>query len=365
MRYVLLGRSGLKVSELCLGAMTFGTDWGWGADDEVSQAVYRRFREAGGNFIDTANLYTNGASERIVGACIRNERDRVVLATKYTCSTDADNPNASGNARKNMVRAVEASLRRLGTDYIDLYWLHAWSYTTPVDEVMRALDDLVRQGKILYVGVSDTPAWIVSQANTLAELRGWTSFIATQIEYSLVERTVERELLPMSRALDIGVLAWSPLAGGVLTGKYNAKNASHAATRHEAMPLPNVNERALGIAAVVQDVARDAGYEPAAVALAWLRAQGVLPIVGARTPEQLASNLTCLEVKLDAAQLARLDEVSRIAMGFPYDVMEYAGGVVHGRFYAQFDTPHRAGLPPSVHASFLKAGSAVALKSVE
>ncbi|WP_394842940.1 aldo/keto reductase [Pendulispora brunnea] len=357
MRYVLLGKSGLKVSELCLGAMTFGTEWGWGADDEVSRTVYRAFRDAGGNFIDTADIYTNGASERIVGACIREERDRVVLATKFTCSMDNENLNSSGNSRKTIVRAVEASLRRLGTDYIDLYWLHAWSFTTPIDEVMRALDDLVRQGKILYVGVSDTPAWIISRANTLAELRGWTSFIATQIEYNLVERSVERELLPMARALDIGVLAWSPLASGILTGKYNAKkDPKPAGSRHAAAPLAQMSERALRIADVVQEVARETGHEPAAIALAWLRAQGAMPIIGARNPSQLASNLKCLEVKLDDAHLARLEEVSRIEMGFPHDILGTSGRLVHGGFYPRFDHPNRArhGMTERIHAALLK-----------
>ena len=220
MRYKLLGNSGLRVSELCLGTMTFGEDWGWGASKEDSRALFDAYREAGGNFIDTANFYTGGTSERFVGEFIASERDRFVVATKYTLTMRPGDPNASGNHRKNMIQSVEASLRRLGTDYIDLYWLHAWDYLTPVEEVMRGLDDLVRAGKVLYVGVSDTPAWIVSQANTLAALRGWTPFVGLQIEYSLIERTVERELLPMAEAFGLTILAWSPLGSGVLTGKY-------------------------------------------------------------------------------------------------------------------------------------------------
>jgi aryl-alcohol dehydrogenase-like predicted oxidoreductase len=231
---------------------------------------------------------------------------------------------------------------------------------------MRALDDLVRQGKILYIGVSDTPAWIVSRANTLAELRGWTSFIATQLEYNLVERTVERELVPMARALDIGVLAWSPLASGILTGKYNAKSPAGSATRHEAMPLLQMSERALRIAGVVQEVAREAGHEPAQIALAWLREQGAMPIIGARTPQQLASNVKCLEVKLDEAHLARLDQASCIEMGFPYEIMSAASGIVHGGFYSRVDDPNRAhnGMPPSVHTALLQGRSVVDLKPI-
>lgn len=212
MKYRLLGNSGLKVSELALGAMTFGDDWGWGAPKEEARKVYEAFRDAGGNFIDTANVYTNGTSETFLGEFMRDHRQSVVLATKYSNSFPGKDPNAAGNQRKNMVQAVEASLKRLQTSYIDLYWVHIWDQMTPVEEVMRALDDLVRAGKVLYVGISDAPAWWIAQANTLAQLRGWSPFIGLQIEYSLMERTVERELIPMSKALNIGVTAWSPLA---------------------------------------------------------------------------------------------------------------------------------------------------------
>ena len=220
MRYRLLGHSGLRVSELCLGAMTFGEDWGWGSSKVQSREVLDAFFEAGGNFIDTANVYTNGTSETLLGEFLAGNRQHAVLATKYTNAMPGTDPNAGGNQRKNMVQSIEASLKRLRTDYVDLYWLHIWDQMTPIDEVMRAFDDLVRQGKILYAGVSDMPAWVAAQANTLAELRGWTRFVGLQIEYSLIERTVERELLPMAQSLGIGVTAWSPLAGGVLTGKY-------------------------------------------------------------------------------------------------------------------------------------------------
>src|ERR1700723_455622 len=221
MRYKLLGNSGLRVSELCLGTMTFGEDWGWGASPEESRKVYDTFLEAGGNFIDTANVYTNGTSEKLLGEFMAGHRERIVLATKYTNAAPGTDPNAAGNHRKSMVQALEASLKRLKTDYIDLYWLHIWDPITPIEEVMRAFDDLVRQGKILYAGVSDMPAWVVAKANTLADFRGWTPFVGLQIEYSLIERTPERELLPMAADLGLGVTAWSPLAGGGVDGEKN------------------------------------------------------------------------------------------------------------------------------------------------
>src|SRR5258707_2228870 len=223
MKYRLLGNSGLRVSEAVLGTMTFGDDWGWGAAKDEARKVYDAFREAGGNFIDTANIYTDGTSESFLGEFLEGHRDSVVLATKYSNAAPGDDPNAAGNHRKSMMQAVEASLKRLRTDYIDQYWVHIWDGITPVEEVMRGLDDLVRAWKILYVGISDAPAWWVAQANTLAKLRGWTQFIGLQLEYSLIERTVERELIPMAKALNLGVLAFSPLAGGFLNGKYTGE----------------------------------------------------------------------------------------------------------------------------------------------
>src|ERR1700738_5272456 len=224
MKYRLLGNSGLRVSEAALGTMTFGEDWGWGAAKDEARRVYDAFREAGGNFIDTANIYTNGTSESFLGDFMKGHRESVAIATKYTnVAAPGADPNAAGNHRKSMVQAVEASLKRLQTDYIDLYWVHIWDQITPFEEVMRGLDDLVRQGKVLYVGISDAPAWWIAQANTLARLRGWSPFVGLQIEYSLIERTVERELIPMGKALNLGVLAFSPLAGGFLTGKYHGE----------------------------------------------------------------------------------------------------------------------------------------------
>jgi aryl-alcohol dehydrogenase-like predicted oxidoreductase len=272
-RYTLLGHSGLRVSEICLGTMTFGEDWGWGASQHDSRRIYDAFREAGGNFLDTANIYTNGTSETLLGEFLHGHRESVVLATKYTNASPGTDPNAAGNHRKSMMQAVEASLKRLNTDYIDLYWLHIWDTLTPVDEVMRAFDDLVRQGKILYTGISDTPAWWIARANTLADLRGWTRFVGLQVEYSLIERTVERELLPMSKALGLGVTAWSPLAGGWLSGKYAAGGQS-GGRLDESQVRDNtlqVSERSKAIVAEVASVAKQIGRSSAQVALAWLR----------------------------------------------------------------------------------------------
>src|SRR5438477_1767374 len=273
MRYRLLGNSGLRVSEAALGTMTFGEDWGWGTAKDEARKVYDTFREVGGNFIDTANIYTNGTSEKFLGEFMKGHRDSVVMATKYTNASAGKDPNAAGNQRKSMVQAVEASLKRLQTDYIDLYWVHIWDQITPVEEVMRGLDDLVRQGKVLYVGISDAPAWWIAQANTIAQLRGWSPFVGLQIEYSLTERTVERELIPMAKALNVGVTAWSPLAGGVLTGKYHGPGKSEQGRMSSDMMkdfLPE-QERADRVVAGVKKVADETGRSMAQVALAWLR----------------------------------------------------------------------------------------------
>ena len=322
MQYKLLGKSGLRVSELCLGTMTFGEDWGWGSSEEESKRIYDAFREAGGNFIDTANLYTNGTSEKFLGEFIASEREAVVLATKYTNGLGDNNPNGGGNQRKNMVQSVEASLKRLNTDYIDVLWLHTWDFMTPAEEVMRAFDDLVRAGKVLYIGISDAPAWVVSQCNTLAELRGWTQFIGLQIEYSLIQRTPERELLPMARTLDIGVTAWSPLAGGWLTGKYTKGNATGEDRRLDSEMMEGFvdkSDRNINIAKEVDKVAAETGKSSPQVALSWLLNKGVIPIIGARKVSHLEDNLKCVDVKLSAEQIQQLDKVSQIELGFPHD----------------------------------------------
>ena len=325
MRYKLLGSSGLRVSELCLGTMTFGEEWGWGADKEESRRIFDAFLAAGGNFVDTANYYTKGSSERFVGEFMRERRDEVVLATKYTLNARPHDPNGGGNHRKSMRQALEASLERLGTDYIDLYWVHAWDFVTPVDEIVRALDDLVRAGKVLYVGVSDAPAWAVARANTLAELRGWSRFVGLQIPYSLIERTPERELLPMAAELDLAVTAWAPLGGGTLTGKYkrDAGRPEEARFGEGTWGDAFLTDRNFTIAEEVAKVAAEVERSPAQVALGWLRQrrrQGVvIPIIGARKLAQVEDNLASLELQLSDEQIERLDAVSAIELGFPHD----------------------------------------------
>lgn len=324
MNYLLLGRSGLRVSEISLGTMTFGTEWGWGASHEESKKIFDAYAQAGGNFIDTANRYTEGTSEKYVGEFTAANRERFVIATKYTLFNKRNDPNASGNHRKNMMQSVEGSLKRLMTDYIDLLWVHAWDNTTPVDEIMRGLDDLVRQGKVLYIGISDTPAWIVSMANVMAELRGWTRFIGLQVEYSLIQRTPERDLLPMAKALDIAVTPWAPLAGGALTGKYLSENED---ARRLAPASARLNERNTLIAREVVAIASEIGATPAQIALAWTRRldQTVIPILGARKVSQIEDSLRCLSITLSESHLQRLDEVSKIELGFPHDFLNAPG----------------------------------------
>ncbi|MFW6079381.1 MAG: aldo/keto reductase [Gemmatimonadota bacterium] len=331
-----LGRSGLRVSELCLGTMTFGEAWGWGASEEASRRIFDAFVEAGGSFIDTANSYTDGQSEEIVGRLIASDREGFVLSTKYTHAGRRDDPNGAGNHRKNLIRSLEESLVRLDTDYIDVLWLHAWDAITPVDEVMRALDDLVSAGKVLYIGVSDTPAWVVSRANTLAELRGWSSFVGLQTEYSLVQREAERDLIPMAADLGIEVLAWGPLGAGLLTGKYTRAPADGAGgrLRESEMYQGMLHDRNLEVARAVDAVAGRIGAPPAAVAIAWLRhrAVPVIPIVGARDRAQLEESLAGLDVELTETEIAALDEVGAIELGFPHDFLR--GGAVRQLVYA-------------------------------
>jgi len=331
-RYRLLGRSGLKVSPLCLGTMTFGTAWGWGADEPESRRMFDRYAEAGGNFIDTADFYTDGQSEELTGRFIASDRDRFVVATKYTNYRKRGDPNAAGNSRKSMFAAVEASLKRLNTDYIDLYWLHIWDHTTPVDELMRAFDDLVRQGKVLYLAISDTPAWKIAQLQSYAEHHGFSRFISTQVEYSLATRDVEREIVPMSLELGLGLLPWSPLAGGVLTGKYteddmHAERQKLASGQVDPFDSENrvlgLNEQKLAIGRKVKQIADAAGVSAAQVALQWLltRPSVTSIILGARRLSQLDDNLACLDCTLSDEQIAELDEISATPLGFPHDFM--------------------------------------------
>lgn len=338
MRYKLLGRSGLRVSELALGAMTF-SDQGlsWGASPEASRTIFEAFAEAGGTYVDTANIYgdvrggAEGASERVLSDLISSDRSHFVVATKYTSSNTGD-VSLSGNSIKSMRKSVDASLKALGTDYVDVLWLHTWDGTTPVDEVLRGATQLVDAGKILYFAMSDTPAWVVSQACAMADARGWTPPIAIQAEYSLAARTPERELLPMAQALDLGVTAWSPLAGGLLTGKYtDGSGAGHprrlsdeqylsVSQRSDESSSPcDLDEHQLGVVRAVSEIAEEVGCAPSQVALAWLRQRPgvVIPIIGARTPEQIAQNLEGLDVELTAEQSQRLEQASAPSLGFP------------------------------------------------
>lgn len=317
----LLGPSALRVSPLCLGTMTFGTEWGYGADKAESRRVLDLYLDRGGNFIDTANFYTNGTSETWLGEFLEGKRDQVVLATKYTCPVRRGDPNACGNHRKCLRQSLEASLRRLRTDHIDLYWVHADDELTPIEEVMRALDDAVRAGHVLHVGVSDMAAWKVARANTIAQFRGWSPFTALQIHWSMIERTPERELVPMARALGLAVTPWSPLESGHLTGKYLADD--YRTTEGRLKGRADVPERFKAIARENAAVAREIGKTPSQVALAWLLAQPgcTSPILGARTAEQLEDNLGCLGLEIPPELLARLDAVSKIDLGFPHDFL--------------------------------------------
>lgn len=338
--YRLLGRSGLRVSPLSLGTMTFGMP-GWGTDHSEAEQMLGRYRELGGNFVDTANFYAQGESERMLGRLLQDHRQQMVIATKYSLSMRPGDPNASGNQRKNMVQAVEESLRRLNTDYIDLLYLHLWDSRTPVEEVLRAFDDLVRAGKLLYVGISDTPAWQIARMQAIADLRGWSPLVALQVPYNLTERTVEREFMPMAREMGLGVLPWSPLAGGVLAGKYARKDLGRALAGGTGQPADgqtpdlssrkNINlvtgrltARALDIADVVTTIAAEHNRPAAQIALAWtlLNPAVTSPIIGARTAAQFDDNVAALEVQLHPEDIARLDAVSQVETCFPYTMME-------------------------------------------
>lgn len=330
--YRLLGRSGLRVSPLCLGTMTFGVGPGaWGSSDEEAAQMVDLYIERGGNFIDTANFYGGmGRSEELLGQMVQGRRDRLVISTKYSLTTRPGDPNASGNQRKNMVRSVEDSLKRMGTDYIDLYYLHMWDFRTPVDEILRAFDDLVRAGKILYIALSDIPAWQASRMQAIAELRGWSQFCGLQISYSLVERTVERELIPMAHEMGMGVCPWSPLGGGVLSGKYSKadlapKSGGDMSSRKAMNAMTGrLSEQSLAIAETVGEIAKENGKSSAQVALAWLLRNPAVtaPVIGVRTMAQLQDNLGALDVDLSDTQVARLDEVSAVPPVFPMSVLK-------------------------------------------
>jgi aryl-alcohol dehydrogenase-like predicted oxidoreductase len=319
MRYTLLGRTGIRVSEFALGTMTFGDDWGWGAPPEVSARLLDVYADAGGNFIDTANAYTGGTSESIIGEALRGRRERFVLGTKFTMQTRPGDPNSAGNHRKSLVDSLNASLRRLQTDYVDVLWVHARDIFTPLPELMRALDDQVRAGKVLAVGVSDWPAWEIARANTLAEWRDWSAFAGVQLRYNLLSRTPEAELLPMAQAHDLGVLAWGPLAEGRLTGKY--LDGGDGRLTRGGWDFSGSSED--HVVREVVAIAQEGGWTPAQVAFAWLRSRPktVIPLLGATSERQLAANLESVDVTLDADAVRRLDEISAPRLVFPHDVM--------------------------------------------
>ncbi|MFI5931687.1 aldo/keto reductase [Actinoplanes sp. NPDC051494] len=325
--YRQLGRSGLRVSPLALGTATFGTETGWGTGPDEARKLFDRYIELGGNFVDTAVGY--GSAERVLGDFVRDRRESLVLSTKYSTLRRPGDPNSTGSSRKNLFASVETSLRRLGTDYLDLLYLHVWDFTTPVEEILRGLDDLVRQGKVLHVGISNTPAWQISRMQAIADLRGWTPLTAIQIEYSLIERTGERDLIPMARELGLGVSPYSPLGGGVLAGRYTRADLAGVTagdgTRKgfNAAALGTVTERNLGIADTLKEVAAELGRAPAQAGLAWVlqNPDVTAPVVGARTPEQLESNLAALDLDLSPDQRARLDEASTISLGYPHALL--------------------------------------------
>ena len=333
--YVTLGRSGLRVSPLCLGAMTFGEDLGWGSSVEESQQIIDRFVDLGGNFIDTANFYTKGHAEKIIGDHVGRHparRDHLVIATKFSGNLYPGDPNGGGSGRKSIVAACEQSLRRLQTDYIDLYWLHNWDVHTPIEETMAALEDLVRAGKVRYLGVSDTPAWKIVEANVIARFRGWSAFIGLQIEYSLLERTVEQELVPMALEFGLGITPWSPLKSGALSGKYTRKNAGQVKGDRGIFLDPFLGERAYGVVDELDAIATARDSTPARIALAWVQGRpGVTStIIGARRMAQLEDNVKALEVMLTTEERARLDALTQPTLGFPQNMQPMFPSIHHG-----------------------------------
>src|ERR1700674_2147869 len=344
MRYKIFGeRTGLKVSELALGTGMFGQTWGYGATPDEAKRIIEGFADAGGNFIDTADNYQHGVAETVVGDVIASNRDDFIIASKFTRGASGDPALAHlGNNRKNMVQSVEASLRRLKTDRIDLYFAHMDDFVTPMEEIARGLDDLVRAGKIVYAGLSNFPAWRVATAASLADIRGWTAVCAIQIEYSLLQRTPERELLPMAEGFGLGVMGWSPMAAGILTGKYQQGERGRATELKTSVTHVD-NPHNDAVVDAVRAVAKEVGGKPGQVAVAWVRAKGVLPVVGTRTPEQLEDHLGALKITLTDDQVRRLDEVTAIVLGYPHDLNNTPEqrAVMTGHRFDQIDYPTR------------------------
>ena len=344
MRYSLLGRSGLRVSKLALGTMTFGTAADWSRPEEECRPVFDTYVEAGGNFIDTANMYTGGESEKMIGRFIASDRDRFVVATKYANAVPGGgDPNAAGVHRKSIVRSLDASLKRLGTDYIDLYLVHWWVFTTPVEEVQRALTDAIAAGKILHIGLSDVPAWVVSRAQAFHDLRGLAPISCMQLEYSLVQRSIEREHIPLAMAHDIGITAWSPMAGGILSGKYTrpATTGDNTPKRMDSMQLQQLDARNRAIAMAVDEIAGELGAKASQVALAWIIARGIIPIAGATRVEQMRENLAAVTLNLPPDAIARLNTASAFDAGHPYSMLSWDMPMAlgYGGMFDQIDIP--------------------------
>lgn len=334
-QYVTLGRSGLRVSPLCLGAMTFGENLGWGTSVEESQQIIDRYTDLGGNFIDTANFYTRSHSEKIIGDHIGRHparRDRLVIATKFSGNLYPGDPNGGGAGRKSLINACDNSLRRLQTDYIDLYWLHMWDVNTPIAETMGALDDLVAAGKVRYIGVSDTPAWKIVEANLISRFRGWSSFIGLQAEYSLLERTIEQELVPMADEFGLGITPWSPLKGGVLSGKYTRRNAGQHKAGRGAMVDSFLTDKTYTLIDELKNIAAAHQSTVASVALAWVQAQRAVAstIIGVRTLSQLDDNVRAVDIDLAADEVTRLSAMTRPRLGFPQSMLEMASSMIQG-----------------------------------
>lgn len=326
MKNIKFGSTGLRVSELCLGTMAFGTSWGFGANSDDSKKIINKFLEAGGNFIDTANVYTDGEAEKIVGDVIRPVRNRIVLSTKYSLCTDTANPNSLGNHRRNMVTSVEESLKRLKTDYIDVLWVHAWYFENRTEDVVRALDDLVRAGKVVYWGLSDTPAWICSEANTIANLRGWSPLSAIQFEYNLIERTAERELIPFADYNNIAKLGWAPLAGGILSGKHHINSPDAVDSLRKDRAANRRNAQIDSIVMSLIELSSQLEITPSQLALLWVlrKQKSFVPIIGVRTIEQLNDNIGTLNANYDQRVIDNLTELSKIDMGFPFNFLNGA-----------------------------------------
>lgn len=340
MKNTLLGRSGLHVSSLALGTMTFGTSFGIGADEKTSRGVFHLYADRGGNFIDTANIYNYGESEEMLGRFLKGQRERFVLATKYTVPLDPTNLNNGGNGRKALVESLEASLKRLQTDHVDLYWVHLWDGVTPEEEVLRALDDVVRQGKVVHVGFSDFPAWLVARIDGLAEATRAIRPAAIQIEYNLAQRDADREYLPMAERLRLGVVAWSPLAGGALTGKYLDQSGEGRVSGEKAGHFKIYqDERTASIARVVVDSAKQIGCTPSALATAWIytRSPLLIPIVGARNADQFRETLDAVDLQIPADVLEKLEQASAIPLGFPMDFLKENQGRMFAKMYEELD----------------------------